>query len=105
MRLLESHGDTVTELPPGAVTLGSSRTCRHEVYIVGDNVLSFQGHPEFSVELLQDRILPALRDNQRLNPSEEKDALSSFEELEIDAQSNRTLVREFLLRGRRRQRL
>jgi GMP synthase-like glutamine amidotransferase len=104
MRLLESHGDAVTELPLGAVALGSSTTCQHEVYSVGDSVLSFQGHPEFSVQLLQERILPALRENKRLSPAEEREALTSFEEVQIQVQSNRRFVREFLLNGVRRRR-
>jgi GMP synthase-like glutamine amidotransferase len=104
LRMLESHGDSVTELPPGAVALGSSPTCQHEMFSIGDNVLSFQGHPEFSVALLKDRILPALRENKRLSRCEEMAALASFDEVQIHAQSNRQLVREFLLHGARRRR-
>ena len=109
LQMLESHGDAVTQLPPGAVWLGSSTTCQYEIFSIGESVLSFQGHPEFSVALLKNRILPALRENERLSPLEEKAALSSFEAIQIQAQSNRRLVREFLLHGgdrrRRRQRL
>lgn len=101
--MLESHGDAVTELPPGAVALGRSPTCQHEAFSIGDSVLSFQGHPEFSAALLKDRILPALRENNRLSPLEVTAALASFEEVQIHAQSNRRLVREFLLHGARRR--
>jgi GMP synthase-like glutamine amidotransferase len=104
LRILESHGDLVARLPPGAIALGSSATAVHEAYSIGDSVLSFQGHPEFTTELLESRILPALRENGRLTPTEEREAQTSFEEVAIDAQRNRRLVREFLLSGKRRRR-
>jgi hypothetical protein len=40
-----------------------------------------------------------LRENKRLSPAEEREALTSFEELQIQLQSNRRFVREFLLNG------
>ena len=43
LRILESHGDFVATLPPGATLLGSSPTCINEVVAVGPSVLSVQG--------------------------------------------------------------
>ncbi|WP_442113451.1 amidotransferase [Pseudomonas sp. NUPR-001] len=45
--VLVSHQDQVSQLPPGATLLASSAFCPLAAYCVGDQVLCFQGHPEF----------------------------------------------------------
>lgn len=45
--LLVSHQDQVSVLPPGAQLLASSAFCPLAAYCIGDQVLCFQGHPEF----------------------------------------------------------
>lgn len=49
MRLLYSHYDQVVELPPGAVLCATSDFCRNESFRIGHQVMTFQGHPEFTV--------------------------------------------------------
>ena len=49
MRLLYSHHDQVTALPPEAVLCATSDFCRNESYRIGNQVVTFQGHPEFTV--------------------------------------------------------
>lgn len=65
LRILESHQDIVTRLPPRAVHLGASPRTPHEAFSVGANTLCLQGHPEFDgavveevVELMQDSLTP-----------------------------------------------
>ncbi len=48
VNLLVSHKDQVTRLPSGATLIGSSDFCPHAMYTLGDHILTFQGHPEFS---------------------------------------------------------
>jgi GMP synthase-like glutamine amidotransferase len=48
IRIMESHGDCVTQLPPDAVRLFHSNTCNVESYQIHDKVLTMQGHPEFT---------------------------------------------------------
>jgi len=48
LSVLCSHSDVVTRLPPGAQPFGISPRCGVEGMIVGTNVMSVQGHPEFS---------------------------------------------------------
>lgn len=55
VRLLESHGDGVTALPPGGEVLASSPRCPNEVFVVRNGAgvawaLGCQAHPEFTVE-------------------------------------------------------
>lgn len=47
LTLLISHQDQVTELPEGATVVASSEFCPYAAYQINDQVLCFQGHPEF----------------------------------------------------------
>tara|TARA_B100001250_G_C19751828_1_gene768096 strand:- start:436 stop:1158 length:723 start_codon:yes stop_codon:yes gene_type:complete len=46
--LIVSHQDQVTELPKGAELLAGSEFCPLAAFRIGEHVLTFQGHPEFS---------------------------------------------------------
>jgi GMP synthase-like glutamine amidotransferase len=47
LTLLISHQDQVTQLPENATVLASSEFCPIAAYRIEDQVLCFQGHPEF----------------------------------------------------------
>ncbi|HAB03053.1 MAG TPA: amidotransferase [Pseudomonas sp.] len=47
LTLLISHQDQVTEVPAGATVIASSEFCPNAAYYIADQVLCFQGHPEF----------------------------------------------------------
>ncbi|WP_455925390.1 amidotransferase [Pseudomonas putida] len=64
--LLVSHQDQVTQLPPDAQVLASSGFCPVAAFSVGQQVLAFQGHPEFVEDYAQ-----ALLDARRLAYGEE----------------------------------
>ena len=49
MRLLYSHHDQVMALPPDAMLCATSDFCRNDSFRIGHQVLTFQGHPEFTV--------------------------------------------------------
>lgn len=55
-RLLNSHQDQVTALPPGAVNLGGNEHCPISAMQMADMV-GIQGHPEFTTELSEALIL------------------------------------------------
>ena len=61
IRVIESHGDCVTSLPPGATLLASSSTAAVEAFAVGDVALAWQGHPELSAGAVERKILPFVR--------------------------------------------
>lgn len=48
--LIYSHQDQVERLPLEAVRLYGSEFCPNAAYFIGNQVLCFQGHPEFDVE-------------------------------------------------------
>lgn len=49
-QLLISHQDQVTALPQGAKRLAGSEFCENAAFVLGQQVLCFQGHPEFTHE-------------------------------------------------------
>ena len=49
MRLLYSHHDQVMVLPQGAELCATSDFCKNESFRIGNQVITFQGHPEFTV--------------------------------------------------------
>lgn len=50
LNILVSHRDQVTALPAGAELLASSDFCPNFMYQLDNDILSIQGHPEFSKE-------------------------------------------------------
>jgi hypothetical protein len=47
------HGETFSELPPGATPILRSRACRHQAFTLGDKHLAFQCHVEMTPELVR----------------------------------------------------
>jgi len=58
MYIVECHGDNVEVLPNGAILYCTSDSTPVEVWGMGDNILAFQGHPEFNAAIMLDKILP-----------------------------------------------
>ncbi|MCR4964460.1 MAG: type 1 glutamine amidotransferase [Bacteroidales bacterium] len=50
LRLIYNHFDQVLRLPEGATATVTSEFCRYEGFRIGNHIITFQGHPEFSVE-------------------------------------------------------
>lgn len=85
LTLIESHGDQVHLLPPGAIRLGSSQSCENEIYICGskNNILACQGHPEFELDYaVRTKIWPIVL--PRLSPEEIEMAETSFQSFTLD---------------------
>lgn len=53
VRLIHSHQDQVTTLPPSATRLAGSDFCPNAALSIDNRVLAFQGHPEFTPAYLQ----------------------------------------------------
>jgi len=47
LKMIAVHQDQVIRLPENATQLASSEFCPYAAYSIGDQVLCFQGHPEF----------------------------------------------------------
>jgi GMP synthase-like glutamine amidotransferase len=50
MSLHYNHHDQVVQLPPGAVCFAQSDFCPIDGFYIGNQVLTFQGHPEYTIE-------------------------------------------------------
>ncbi len=48
VRMLSSHKDQVVALPEGARPIATSDFCPNAAFAIGDTVMTWQGHPEFS---------------------------------------------------------
>lgn len=51
-----SHGDVVTELPSGAVTLAQNDHWQYQAFMIGDHIWGTQFHSEFTPQIVQDLI-------------------------------------------------
>ena len=51
--LLASHQDQVMAMPPGAQQIATNDHCEVAGMTLGDHILTFQGHPEFTVEFAE----------------------------------------------------
>ena len=52
----QSHGDVVTELPPGAVPLAQNDHWAYQAFKLGDRIWGTQFHPEFTPEIMANLI-------------------------------------------------
>lgn len=80
-RLIYSHQDQVLQLPAGATPLLGNSFCPIAGYCIGDQVLSLQGHPEFTEDYF--RRLIAHRRN-RIKSDQIEEALSSLQQITDD---------------------
>ncbi len=90
LTMLISHQDQVTQLPPDAVVVASSEFCPFAAYQLNDQVLCFQGHPEFIHDY--SRALLDLR-QQHLGEATYNAGIAS-----LDRQHHGTTVAEWMMR-------
>lgn len=90
MRLIVNHHDQVTRLPEGAVPLATSDFCRFEGFRIGRHILTFQGHPEFTVDYERHLILNHAEDE---DDAVKQQALETLETMDHQGKT----VAEFLL--------
>lgn len=50
MQLLYNHHDQVVELPARAELIATSDFCPNESFMIGNYILTFQGHPEYTID-------------------------------------------------------
>lgn len=56
--LVESHGESVLQMPANSVLLATSPTAPHEVFLLEDRFLAIQGHPEVDGSWLRSTFMP-----------------------------------------------
>lgn len=75
LRLLYNHHDQVTELPEGAIRLATSDFCENEAFTLGDNIVTFQGHPEYVPEYARHLIINHAADEPALTKEKALDSI------------------------------
>ena len=71
------HQDQVMQLPPDAELLGGDEFCPYLFFTLNDQILGFQGHPEFTTELMSEIIA---EDKKLVEPHVYQAALQSLNE-------------------------
>lgn len=99
LRLLQTHADIVTELPPGAVHLGQSPRTPYEIFHVGPRALCLQGHPEMDRETVRELVEKRMA-RGLLGPDVGEPALAS-----LSAEPHRPFLQDWLRRFLREGRL
>ncbi|GLJ08957.1 hypothetical protein SUGI_0099250 [Cryptomeria japonica] len=95
LKVIESHQDQVSCIPPSGVVLGYSARTAIEIFAVGNSVLGIQGHPEFSEDVMLDLLKSRLA---RGTISEElyKEGELSFKDGQPDEEALTGLCKAFL---------
>ncbi|MCB9420696.1 MAG: GMP synthase [Ardenticatenaceae bacterium] len=70
-----AHQDQVVALPPQAELLGGNAFCPNAFFVIGDQVLGIQGHPEFTRSMMEDLLGPM---KTELEPVVHETAVSSL---------------------------
>ena len=78
MHLLYSHNDQVMTLPADAVRCATSDFCKNESFRIGYQVVTFQGHPEFTVAYSRHLLLNCCED---VDEAVRRAALQSLDQL------------------------
>jgi GMP synthase-like glutamine amidotransferase len=97
--IAQIHGDHVSQAPDGAVIYGKSDNTPVEIWGLNDNILAFQGHPEFNTSFMTEKVLPEVREQYKGNESMEKvidDSHKSFQSGNLDQKLIFELIDNFL---------
>ena len=81
---MEAHGESIGMLDDRFEVLAWSDTCEHEVVLWTDRIISTQGHPEFNVDVVVNKIAPMVRKHQFLTEDELKESIKTFTDNDTD---------------------
>ena len=84
LNMLECHGDEVVSLGQGARRLGSSKRCENEIVLVRDNILTMQGHPNFTAHTMMEIWWTYLLKKGEVDPADRGKAEAEMTELDTD---------------------
>lgn len=91
-KVVSSHQDQVTRLPPGAELIAGSKFCPNSMFLLDDCILTIQGHPEFSKAYAK-AMLQRRRD--KIAPQQFEQAMHSWDQA-LDAQVLATWFLRFI---------
>ena len=77
-RMLQCHGECLSELPKNAESVARSESCANEIVLYSENIIGMQSHADFCVEDLVDIIIPSLFEREIINKKEVDEASESL---------------------------
>lgn len=90
--LMESHGDCVSLIPPNFLSEFSSNSCQVESLRLSNKILTFQGHPEFTVQFIKNFHLKSMKMRGNISDKKfeklQKLSEDSFDSIEIISNLN-----------------
>ena len=89
LRILQTHRDIVTALPPGAQHLARSTDTAIEMFALGEHLLGLQGHPELDAEVIRETVRKL---GDSLTPRQAQEAEAS-----LSLPPHHTFLRDWLL--------
>lgn len=95
IRLVECHGECVTELPEGAVSLATSDSCKHEIVQFSKNILGIQSHPEMKPVEAEGLVLPSISKKYNWSTEKIQRAKETFA-MDLDADRFNKVMKTFL---------
>lgn len=98
VRVNAMHQDVASELPPGARTIARGDTADHPMFLVGDNILCIQDHPEYDADYIS-ALVEARR--PRMGDAITDEALATIEREDVDNETVGRWLTDFLLDRRR----
>jgi len=69
---------SVLQAPKDAILLANSLSSPNELFLVNDNILAIQSHPELSPELVIEKIYPALLEKGKIREEETDNVIQSL---------------------------
>ena len=84
--MMEAHGESVLNLPSDVRchVLGWSKTCSYEVLGWSEKIISTQGHPEFNVNVMVNKLAPMVKEYKFLTDQQLDVSLKSFSDTDAD---------------------
>jgi GMP synthase-like glutamine amidotransferase len=95
LSLLAIHQDQVVKQPPSSTLLASSAFCDFAAFGYGEHGLSFQGHPEFTLDYERD-LINQRKQNGRIPHAVADKGLATLESLKADSHHLLPALRKFL---------
>jgi GMP synthase-like glutamine amidotransferase len=98
VRVNAMHQDVASAIPPGARTIATGDTAEHPMFLIGDNILCIQDHPEYDAAYIS-----ALVETRRPRMGDEitDAALATIEDQAVDNAIVGRWLTDFLLDRRR----
>jgi len=82
--MMKFHGECVVDAPEISTPVGYSDQCQHEILMYGNTVLTTQGHPEYTKNIMEETNSKIMSRIGKLEQKQIKNNLNSIDEEDVD---------------------